>query len=97
MRTQGFNTPSKAFCSQTRQMQTIGMQTRHSLIVLLQKLACGGAHFVRCLRRNQKSSDIAVDREYLGQQIRSFGLVDTIRIRQSGYTSRTSFEEFLER
>ena len=96
-RLKGFNTTSKAAYSQTRQVSTLAMQARHSLIELLQKMVRGDAHFVHCLRRNPKTTDINVDRNYLAQQIRSFGLVETIRIRQNGYTHRFPFEDFIRR
>ncbi len=79
-------------------MQTIAMKTRQSLIQLLQKLVHGTPHFVRCLRRSMSSSPgVALDKVYLTEQVRSFNLVETIKIRQRGFAHRIPFEEFLRR
>jgi len=76
------------------------MKTRHSLVQLLRKLVCGSPHFVRCLRRCPTSSGPqkpGLDKKYLTEQIRSFSLVEAIRIQQRGFTYRIPFEEFLRR
>ena len=74
------------------------MKTRQSLIQLLQKLVHGAPHFVRCIRKNTAaSSSVALDKNYLTEQIRACNLIDTIRIGQRGYSHRIPFEEFLRR
>ncbi|KAI9561650.1 hypothetical protein GHT06_012610 [Daphnia sinensis] len=94
----GFNTLSQGQYSQTRQMQTMGMKTRQSLIQLLQKLVHGSPHFIRCLRRCKTASGtVVLDKAYLADQIRACNLVETIRIRQNGYAYRIPFVEFLRR
>lgn len=98
LRFQGFNTLSQGQYSQTRQMQTMAMKTRQSLIQLLQKLVHGSPHFIRCLRRcKTASATVVLDKAYLADQIRGCNLVETIRIRQNGYAYRIPFVEFLRR
>lgn len=84
--------------SQTRQMQTIAMKTRQSLIQIMQKLARGSPHYVRCIRRSASTAATpGLDKNYLADQIKAVGVLETIRIRQRGYTHRIPFAEFLRR
>jgi len=94
VKSKGFNTPSQAAHSQRREMQTLAVQTRHTLIQILKKTARGDPHFVRCLKRGQTSG---LDKQYLQQQIRIFNVVETVNIRKFGFTSRIPFAEFLRR
>lgn len=76
------------------------MKTRQSLIHLLRKLVLGSPHFVRCIKRSPTSVGAnapGLDKKYLTEQIRSFSLVETIRIHQRGYSYRIPFDEFLRR
>ena len=89
---------SQAHYSQTRQMQTQVMRARQTLMQLLQKLAHGTPHYVRCLRRCMGQPNMpGVDKGYLADQIRAFNLVPTIFIRKNSFTSRLPFAEFLRR
>ena len=89
---------SQAHYSQTRQMQTQAMRARQTLMQLLQKLAHGTPHYVRCIRRSVGQPNMpGVDKGYLADQIRAFNLIPTIHIRKHGFPSRIPFAEFLRR
>ncbi|XP_071531790.1 neither inactivation nor afterpotential protein C isoform X2 [Panulirus ornatus] len=92
-----FNTKSKGRVSQTRHVQTLGMNFRYSLIELLYKLTNSQPHFVRCIRSNMDNSSSIFDRDMIKHQIKYHAICDTIRIRQQGFSHRIPYQEFLRR
>ncbi|XP_050690144.1 neither inactivation nor afterpotential protein C-like isoform X2 [Eriocheir sinensis] len=92
-----FNTKSKGRMSQTRQLQTLGMNFRYSLIELLYKLTNSQPHFVRCFRSNMDNSGTVFDRDMIKHQIKYHAVCDTIAIRQQGFSHRIPYQEFLRR
>ena len=81
--------------SQTRQMQTQVMRTRQSIAEIMRHLVQGAPHFVRCLRRGTAAPGL--DKKYLTEQIRTFSLVEAIKIRQNGFSHRVPIDEFIRR
>ncbi|KAK7081389.1 Myosin-IIIa, partial [Halocaridina rubra] len=92
-----FNTKSKGQMSQTRHVQTLGMNFRYSLIELLYKLTNSQPHFVRCIRSNMDNSGSIFDRDMIKHQLKYHAICDTIKIRQQGFSHRIPYEEFLRR
>ncbi|ROT82559.1 putative neither inactivation nor afterpotential protein C isoform X2 [Penaeus vannamei] len=92
-----FNTKSKGRMSQTRHVQTMGMNFRYSLIELLYKLTNSQPHFVRCIRSNMDYSGSLFDRDMIKHQVKYHAVCDTIRIRQQGFSHRIPYQEFLRR
>lgn len=70
---------------------------RYSLMELLQKMVSGTPQFVRCLKPNDSRSPKHFDSAKILKQLRYTGVLETIRIRQTGFSHRLSFEEFLKR
>ncbi|XP_065571075.1 neither inactivation nor afterpotential protein C-like isoform X2 [Artemia franciscana] len=92
-----FNTVSKGKFSQARQLLTQNQVLRHSLIEVLQRLVSGSCHYVRCIRPNSKASPDLFDREMVLHQVKAMGFLDTIKLRQRGFSCRINFKEFLRR
>lgn len=64
---------------------------------LLQKMVSGTPQFVRCLKPNDSRSPKHFDSTKILKQLRYTGVLETIRIRQNGFSHRLTFEEFLKR
>ncbi|KAH0552740.1 hypothetical protein KQX54_014623 [Cotesia glomerata] len=83
--------------SQSRVQQTVSTYFRYSLMDLLQKMVSGTPQFVRCIKPNDLSSPQLFDNEKVIKQLRYTGVLETIRIRQNGFSHRISFADFLKR
>ncbi|KAK2585257.1 hypothetical protein KPH14_009957 [Odynerus spinipes] len=88
---------SRGLASQSRAQQTVATYFRYSLMDLLQKMVSGSPQFVRCIKPNDSRSPRFFDKEKVVKQLRYTGVLETIRIRQSGFSHRIPFNEFLKR
>ncbi|KAJ0182581.1 hypothetical protein K1T71_001950 [Dendrolimus kikuchii] len=88
---------SRGLASQSRAQQTVSTYFRYSLMELLQKMVSGTPQFVRCLKPNDSRSPKHFDSAKILKQLRYTGVLETIRIRQNGFSHRLTFEEFLKR
>ncbi|XP_047984707.1 myosin-IIIb-like isoform X1 [Leguminivora glycinivorella] len=88
---------SRGLASQSRAQQTVSTYFRYSLMELLQKMVSGSPQFVRCLKPNDSRSPKHFDSAKILKQLRYTGVLETIRIRQNGFSHRLTFEEFLKR
>ncbi|XP_034945837.1 myosin-IIIb-like [Chelonus insularis] len=88
---------SRALASQSRVQQTVATYFRYSLMDLLQKMVTGYPQFVRCIKPNDSSSPRHFDKEKVIKQLRCTGVLETIRIRQNGFSHRIPFGDFLKR
>ncbi|KAL0851257.1 hypothetical protein ABMA28_007093 [Loxostege sticticalis] len=88
---------SRGLASQSRAQQTVATYFRYSLMELLQKMVSGTPQFVRCLKPNDSRSPKHFDSAKILKQLRYTGVLETIRIRQNGFSHRLTFEEFLKR
>eukprot|EP00037_Helgoeca_nana_P013130 m.120592 g.120592 ORF g.120592 m.120592 type:complete len:1916 (+) comp21854_c0_seq1:114-5861(+) len=78
-----------------RRAPTAGSTFCSSLLSLTDKLKTQSPHFVRCIRPNAKKIPGVFDADVVKSQIRSTGVIATVRIRRGGYSVRTAFAEFL--
>ncbi|XP_035276926.1 unconventional myosin-VIIb-like [Anguilla anguilla] len=84
--------------SETRkQMPTLSGQFRQSLDSLMKALSDCEPYFVRCFKPNEYKKPLLFDRELCMRQLRYSGMMETIRIRKSGYPIRHTFQQFLNR
>ncbi|KAK6642740.1 hypothetical protein RUM43_004242 [Polyplax serrata] len=88
---------SQGLSSQSRTQQTMATYFRHSLKDLLQKVVSGTPQFVRCIKPNDSRSSHYFDTAKVIRQLRYTGILETIRIRQNGFSQRIPFAEFLSR
>ncbi|ELW71547.1 Myosin-IIIb [Tupaia chinensis] len=77
--------------------QTMASYFRYSLMDLLSKMVVGQPHFVRCIKPNDNREALQFSRERVLAQLRSTGILETVSIRQQGYSHRILFEEFVKR
>lgn len=64
---------------------------------LLQKMVAGSPQFVRCIKPNETKAARNFEVQKVLKQLRYTGVLETIRIRQHGFSHRFSFAEFLKR
>ncbi|XP_049784574.1 myosin-IIIb-like [Schistocerca cancellata] len=88
---------SRGLASQSRAQQTVATYFRYSLMDLLQKMVSGSPQFVRCIKPNDARVPQLFDSTKVIKQLRYTGVLETIRIRQNGFSHRIPFAEFLRR
>ena len=64
---------------------------------LLSKMVVGQPHFVRCIKPNDDREALKFTRDRVRAQLRSTGILETVSIRQQGYSHRILFDEFVKR
>ena len=74
---------------------TVGLMFRNSLCDLMEKMLSCNPHFIRCIKPNQRSFPGEVEQDFIERQLRSTGVLETVRIRQTGYSFRPDFATFL--
>ncbi|XP_053094108.1 unconventional myosin-IXb isoform X4 [Pangasianodon hypophthalmus] len=75
---------------------SISAQFQTSLSKLLETLAKAEPFFIRCLRSNAEKKEMCFDEALILQQLRYTGMLETVRIRRSGYGAKYTFQEFIE-
>lgn len=64
---------------------------------LLQKMVAGTPQFVRCIKPNDIKAPKCFESSKVIKQLRYTGVLETIRIRQHGFSHRLTYAEFLKR
>uniref|UniRef100_A0A8C4QDL6 Uncharacterized protein n=1 Tax=Eptatretus burgeri TaxID=7764 RepID=A0A8C4QDL6_EPTBU len=54
-------------------------------------------YFIRCLRSNSKKVPMGFDHDLVLRQLRYTGMLETVRITRSGYSTKYSFQDFKEK
>ncbi|MXQ93468.1 hypothetical protein E5288_WYG021071 [Bos mutus] len=75
---------------------SISAQFQTSLNKLLETLGKAEPFFIRCIRSNAEKKELCFDDELVLQQLRYTGMLETVRIRRSGYSAKYSFQDFTE-
>uniref|UniRef100_A0A671SIE9 Unconventional myosin-IXb-like n=1 Tax=Sinocyclocheilus anshuiensis TaxID=1608454 RepID=A0A671SIE9_9TELE len=75
---------------------SISAQFQASLSKLLETLGRAEPFFIRCLRSNAEKKEMCFDEALIVQQLRYTGMLETVRIRRSGYGAKYTFQEFTE-
>ncbi|KAM9458988.1 unconventional myosin-IXb-like isoform 1-T1 [Salvelinus alpinus] len=82
---------------QRKQPSSISAQFQASLNQLLETVGRAEPFFILCIRSNAEKKEMLFDDALVLQQIRYTGMLETVRIRKSGYNAKFTFKEFLER
>ena len=88
---------TKASDTRSRGPNTVAFHFRNSLQELMEKMSQGTPHFVRCIKPNVRKEPDAFNPDYILQQLRYTGVMETTRIRRQGYATRLTFTEFIKR
>ncbi|XP_038628931.1 unconventional myosin-IXb isoform X3 [Tachyglossus aculeatus] len=75
---------------------SISAQFQASLNKLLETLGKAEPFFIRCIRANAEKKELCFDEELVLQQLRYTGMLETVRIRRSGYSAKYTFQDFLD-
>ncbi|XP_026554658.1 unconventional myosin-IXb isoform X4 [Pseudonaja textilis] len=74
---------------------SISAQFQTSLNKLLETLGKAEPFFIRCIRSNSEKRELFFDERLVLQQLRYTGMLETVRIRQSGYSAKFNFQDFI--
>ncbi|XP_074071029.1 unconventional myosin-VIIb [Macrotis lagotis] len=81
----------------TKRPSTLASQFKQSLDQLMKILNNCQPYFVRCIKPNEFKKPLLFNRELCIQQLRYSGMMETVKIRKSGYPIRYVFEDFFQR
>ncbi|XP_069314209.1 unconventional myosin-IXa [Eulemur rufifrons] len=74
---------------------SISAQFQASLNKLMETLGQAEPYFVKCIRSNAEKLPLRFNDALVLRQLRYTGMLETVRIRQSGYSSKYSFQDFV--
>ncbi|XP_074152277.1 unconventional myosin-IXa isoform X12 [Sminthopsis crassicaudata] len=75
---------------------SISAQFQVSLNKLMATLGQAEPYFVKCIRSNAEKLPLRFSDPLVLRQLRYTGMLETVRIRQSGYSCRYSFQDFVD-
>ncbi|XP_054835743.1 unconventional myosin-IXb isoform X3 [Eublepharis macularius] len=75
---------------------SISAQFQTSLNKLLETLGKAEPFFIRCIRSNSEKRELFFDERLVLQQLRYTGMLETVRIRRSGYSAKFTFQDFVD-
>ncbi|XP_072012811.1 unconventional myosin-IXb isoform X4 [Engystomops pustulosus] len=73
---------------------SISAQFQASLNKLLETLGKAEPFFIRCIRSNSEKMEMTFNEALVLQQLRYTGMLETVRIRRSGYSAKYTYQEF---
>ncbi|XP_046882731.1 unconventional myosin-IXb isoform X4 [Hypomesus transpacificus] len=82
---------------QKKKPPSISAQFQASLNKLLETLGKAEPFFIHCLRSNAEKKEMHFDESLVRKQLRYTGMLETVRMRKSGYGAKYTFKEFLEK
>ncbi|DAA25862.1 TPA: myosin-IXa-like [Bos taurus] len=74
---------------------SISAQFQVSLSKLMETLGQAEPYFVKCIRSNAEKLPLRFNDALVLRQLRYTGMLETVRIRQSGYSCKYSFQDFV--
>uniref|UniRef100_A0A4X2L8Y6 Myosin IXA n=1 Tax=Vombatus ursinus TaxID=29139 RepID=A0A4X2L8Y6_VOMUR len=75
---------------------SISAQFQVSLNKLMETLGHAEPYFVKCIRSNAEKLPLRFSDPLVLRQLRYTGMLETVRIRQSGYSCKYSFQDFVD-
>lgn len=79
------------------QRQTIAIQFRQQLATLMHSLSSTTLHYIRCIKPNALRKSFEFDKDLVLTQLKYTGMLETIKIRKSGFAKRFLFNAFNDR
>ncbi|XP_008484332.1 unconventional myosin-Ia-like, partial [Diaphorina citri] len=89
-----FGNPKRPF---VKKPTTTGTQFKISVDSLMKNLSSKQLHYVRCIRPNQGHHPKLFETGLVQHQVKYLGLLETVRIRRSGFCYRLPYEHFVSR
>jgi len=80
-----------------KKTKTVSLSFRQSLSSLVQKLNQAEPHFIRCVKPNAEKVPEKFTSKLVMDQLNCSGVFEAVRIRQSGFSTRMPFSEFIGR
>ncbi|XP_070616344.1 unconventional myosin-XV [Erythrolamprus reginae] len=77
--------------------QTVAAKFQQSLLDLVEKMERCNPFFIRCIKPNRKKEPGLFEADTVSSQLRSSGILETIRIRKEGFPVRIPFQIFIDR
>ncbi|XP_075288283.1 unconventional myosin-IXa isoform X4 [Opisthocomus hoazin] len=74
---------------------SISAQFQASLNKLMETLGQAEPYFVKCIRSNAEKLPLRFNDSLVLRQLRYTGMLETVRIRQSGYSCKYTFQDFM--
>uniref|UniRef100_A0A8C4PXY3 Myosin IXB n=1 Tax=Eptatretus burgeri TaxID=7764 RepID=A0A8C4PXY3_EPTBU len=93
---QDCTTKSLLHVNKKKKPPSITAQFQTSLSKLLETLNQAEPYFIRCIRSNAEKLPLRFDERVVLRQLRYTGMLQTVRIRQTGYSARYTLQEFVE-
>ncbi|XP_059301150.1 myosin-2-like isoform X2 [Lycium ferocissimum] len=79
------------------QRQTVATKFKDQMFKLMQQLESTVPHFICCIKPNNKQVPGMYNNDLVFEQLRSYGLLEVVRISRSGYPTRMTHQEFCKR
>ncbi|XP_033606436.1 unconventional myosin-Ia isoform X2 [Cryptotermes secundus] len=83
--------------SSLKRPATTGTQFKISISALIRNLSCKHPHYVRCIKPNELKQPRIFEMALVQHQVRYLGLIETVRVRRSGFCYRLPYQQFLSR
>ncbi|XP_066584309.1 unconventional myosin-XV [Prorops nasuta] len=91
------NKPNGRFVTMKPRTPTVSARFHDSLQQLLESMSQCNPWFVRCIKPNTEKAPMKFDMPCVLEQLRYTGMLETIRIRKTGYPVRLLFSHFVDR
>ncbi|KZC05600.1 Unconventional myosin-XV [Dufourea novaeangliae] len=91
------NKPNGRFVTMKPRTPTVSARFHDSLQQLLDSMSQCNPWFVRCIKPNTEKAPMKFDMPCVLEQLRYTGMLETIRIRKTGYPVRLVFGHFVDR
>ncbi|ESO07178.1 hypothetical protein HELRODRAFT_170488 [Helobdella robusta] len=80
-----------------RGSKTLATSFKASLCTLIEKMLAAQPHFIRCIKPNAMKQASNFNEKMVTEQLNYTGVLETIKIRKLGYSSRLPFLDFIHR
>uniref|UniRef100_A0A8D3C3B1 Myosin X n=1 Tax=Scophthalmus maximus TaxID=52904 RepID=A0A8D3C3B1_SCOMX len=83
--------------SSKRRRPTVSSQFKNSLHSLMSTLSVSNPYFIRCIKPNTRKMPDQFDQAVVLNQLRYSGMLETVKIRRTGFPIRRPFQDFCSR